>query len=146
MERFCADSRRIPIVIYTAAVAILDLVLFLADHRLGKGALFIAPCAVLGKLYSNSMMVLLNSRMGIDGGRNAVDSMMMMGAHDEVILDSRIFRMTGMGSGTMRTAGRVVPVVVPAGEQDDESNNQVANELKSCDGTLSITAVIRTNV
>jgi len=47
----------------TATVAIVDLALFLADYK--RGSLFMTPCAVLGKLYSNSMMVLFNSRISI---------------------------------------------------------------------------------
>ncbi|KAF9002872.1 hypothetical protein BDQ17DRAFT_1174405, partial [Cyathus striatus] len=42
----------------TAVVAVLDLVLFNIPH----GTAFLAPGVLLGKIYSNSMMVILNSR------------------------------------------------------------------------------------
>ena len=47
----------------TATVAIMDLALYLADYK--RGSLFMTPLAMLGKLYSNSMMVLFNSRISI---------------------------------------------------------------------------------
>ncbi|TFK39302.1 hypothetical protein BDQ12DRAFT_587558, partial [Crucibulum laeve] len=46
--------------IFTALVAILSLVLFEATHL--RGALFSTPGLILAKFYSNSMMVILNSR------------------------------------------------------------------------------------
>ncbi|TFK33125.1 hypothetical protein BDQ12DRAFT_447194 [Crucibulum laeve] len=59
----------------TAFFAVLDLSLFFGLHK--EGGYFVIPCVSLGKLYSNSMMALLNSRIQIIGGRNTVDSTMV---------------------------------------------------------------------
>ncbi|KAF9003213.1 hypothetical protein BDQ17DRAFT_1409070 [Cyathus striatus] len=60
----------------TAAVAILNLVLF---NISGIGPVFLAPGALLGKLYSNSMMVILNSRIDMSGGRHRNQTLGIMG-------------------------------------------------------------------
>ncbi|KAF9003214.1 hypothetical protein BDQ17DRAFT_1355746 [Cyathus striatus] len=52
----------------TAVVAVLNLTLF---NVFEYGTAFLAPGALLGKLYSNSMMVILNSRLDIVGGRHS---------------------------------------------------------------------------
>ncbi|KAF9011846.1 hypothetical protein BDQ17DRAFT_1344962 [Cyathus striatus] len=53
--------------IFTALIAILDLILYLGEYK--RGAYFLIPCLNLGKLYSNSMMVVLNNRANIVSGR-----------------------------------------------------------------------------
>jgi len=53
----------------TAIVAVLDLALFFGYH---KGSYFLTPGVILGKLYSNSMMVILNNRVEIVGGRHSL--------------------------------------------------------------------------
>jgi hypothetical protein len=55
-----------PFQLYTAAVAIINLVLFLIPS---KATYFQTTIGVLGKMYSNTLMVLLNSRMTY-GARN----------------------------------------------------------------------------
>jgi len=51
----------------TAAAAIVEVVLF---FRVSQTGYFLTPAFVLGKLYSNSMMMLFNSRLHIASGRN----------------------------------------------------------------------------
>ncbi|KAF9011844.1 hypothetical protein BDQ17DRAFT_1344953 [Cyathus striatus] len=64
---------------FTAMVAILDLALYLAKYN--EGAYFLVPCICLGKLYSNSMMVVLNNRAHIIGGRGLSFT---IGGHDSM--------------------------------------------------------------
>ncbi|PFH47148.1 hypothetical protein AMATHDRAFT_68360 [Amanita thiersii Skay4041] len=51
----------------TATVAVVDLIMFLAFEKANYHAV---PAMVLSKLYSNSLLVLLNARVRIVGGRN----------------------------------------------------------------------------
>ncbi|TFK33881.1 hypothetical protein BDQ12DRAFT_657512 [Crucibulum laeve] len=57
--------------ILTALMDIVNLILF---NGISHTAYFIVPGAILGKLYTNSMMVILNSRLDIVGGRHADQS------------------------------------------------------------------------
>ncbi|KAF9460669.1 hypothetical protein BDZ94DRAFT_1311320 [Collybia nuda] len=52
----------------TAAVAIIDISLYYSGTQKHK-AWFLTPAIILGRLYSNSMMVILNNRVEIVGGR-----------------------------------------------------------------------------
>ncbi|TFK33943.1 hypothetical protein BDQ12DRAFT_765588 [Crucibulum laeve] len=56
----------------TALFAVLDLSLYFGLQK--SGGYFLIPCISLGKLYSNSMMVMLNNRIQIIGGRNTIDT------------------------------------------------------------------------
>ncbi|TFK32880.1 hypothetical protein BDQ12DRAFT_638237 [Crucibulum laeve] len=56
----------------TALFAVLDLSLYFGLQK--SGGYFLVPCVSLGKLYSNSMMTMLNSRIQIIGGRNTSDA------------------------------------------------------------------------
>ncbi|TFK33875.1 hypothetical protein BDQ12DRAFT_690534 [Crucibulum laeve] len=55
----------------TALIDIVNLILF---NGISHTAYFIVPGAILGKLYTNSMMVILNSRLEIVGGRHTGQS------------------------------------------------------------------------
>ncbi|TFK32878.1 hypothetical protein BDQ12DRAFT_658668, partial [Crucibulum laeve] len=59
----------------TAFFAVLDLGLYFGLQK--EGSYFVIPCVSLGKLYSNSMMAMLNSRIQIIGGRNTIDTTMI---------------------------------------------------------------------
>lgn len=52
----------------TATVAIIDIALYYSGLGQQRGW-FITPAAILGRLYSNSMMVISNNRVDIVGGR-----------------------------------------------------------------------------
>ncbi|KAJ6514771.1 hypothetical protein DFH09DRAFT_1373931 [Mycena vulgaris] len=67
-----------------AIVAVIQLVIFLA---LPKNNFFETPSWTLGKLYSNNLLVLLNTRAVVIGGRNHLES--SDGFGNEINLDSR---------------------------------------------------------
>ncbi|TFK33123.1 hypothetical protein BDQ12DRAFT_715997 [Crucibulum laeve] len=56
----------------TALFVVLDLSLYFGLQK--KGGYFVIPCLSLGKIYSNSMMAMLNNRIQIIGGRNTIDT------------------------------------------------------------------------
>ncbi|KAF9461111.1 hypothetical protein BDZ94DRAFT_1264621 [Collybia nuda] len=62
----------------TAAVAIIDVALFLAfpEHNF-----HVAPALILGKLYSNTLVTTLNSRLAIVNGRNDTSSNVVNSYH-----------------------------------------------------------------
>ncbi|TFK32067.1 hypothetical protein BDQ12DRAFT_693076 [Crucibulum laeve] len=67
----------------TATITIINLGLFNSAHRIGP--IFLTPGVMLSKLYSNSMMVLFNSRIEIPDGRSNAET-------TGISLPSRLFR------------------------------------------------------
>ncbi|KAF9011977.1 hypothetical protein BDQ17DRAFT_1298347 [Cyathus striatus] len=56
----------------TAMLALLHISLYFGYR--GANGYFMTPCLAIGKMYSNSMMMVFNSRLQIAGGRRGIDN------------------------------------------------------------------------
>ncbi|KAF9255456.1 hypothetical protein L218DRAFT_937646 [Marasmius fiardii PR-910] len=83
--------------ILTATVATIDLVLFLV---LPQSSYHMTPALILAKLYSNSLMVIFNSRVQIVGGRGQSKwdekHVEIFNSKGELVFETRNFRHDGM--------------------------------------------------
>ncbi|TFK39298.1 hypothetical protein BDQ12DRAFT_604353, partial [Crucibulum laeve] len=118
---------------FTAVIAVLNLAFFNGIHGT---AYFLVPGASLGKLYSNSMMVILNSRLDIVGGRHSNHS-------SDVMMQPSSLRRDHRGDSSFRRSEVELESSLGSGkrrvwEPETDGQNVSSNEKSSLNNNFII--------